>query len=122
MLEIKIKYQWYKQINENYTIKEIPIFAAHGGSKERKEVTTKELKKIVETFLKDKKNGWYPRVHLGHHTGCNDRPGAGFGDNFKLKNNILYSDLAEMPLEIFQEIQIYFQYRRDFPNKPLTFS
>lgn len=105
MLEIKVKYQWYKQINENYTIKEIPIFAVHGGSKERKEVTTKELKKIVETFLRDKKNGWYPRVHLGHHTSCNDRPGAGFGDNFKLKNNILYSDLAEMPLEIFQEIQ-----------------
>ena len=103
-MRLKYQYQWYKQENGNYTIMQVPIFKTHTKDGGKLAVTLDNLLKIVDTFEADRKNGWYPRIHLGHHTGQDNQIGVGFGDNFILNKETVFADLVEITKNIFDKI------------------
>lgn len=99
------EYQWVKQPNGRYTIFDVPIFAAFSDEK-RGVVDEDDLSNVVRNFQYDKmENFRYPRIHIGHHNGNVNRPGAGYLDNLKLQNNTIYADLVEIVPEVFQQMR-----------------
>lgn len=109
-LENTIKYAWAKQPNERYTIFDVPIFASFQDEK-RGQVTQQELIDVVRNFEHDKaENYCYPRIHIGHHDGNQNQPGAGYMDNLTLKGNTIYADLVEVLPEVFQAIRAKLKY------------
>lgn len=99
------EYQWVKQQNGRYTVFDVPIFATFQDEK-RGEVSANDLMEVVRNFQVDKMANYrYPRIHIGHHEGNENRPGAGYMDNLHVQDNTVYADLVEITPEVFQAIQ-----------------
>lgn len=104
-LEHTQEYQWLKQPNGRYTVFDVPIFAMFQDEK-RGEVNQQDLSAVIHNFQDDKlKNFRYPRIHIGHHEGNENRPGAGYLDNMRLQNETVFADLVEVTPEVFQAIR-----------------
>ena len=89
------RYKWRQQSEggtTRYQIYSIPIITLDEGRK----VTEDTLQSAVEIFSKDKKQGYLPRVFLGHHSKLVDeeREGVGFLDNLTLLDNTIYADIG----------------------------
>lgn len=103
-LENTQQYSWVKQPNGRYTIFDIPIFSIFQDEKHGT-VLQRDLLEIVKNFQHDKgENFRYPRVHIGHHEGNENRPGAGYLDNVRLNDNVVMADLVELTPDVFQDI------------------
>lgn len=99
------QYQWVKQPNGRFTVFNVPIFATFQDEK-RGEVNEDDLANVLHNFQMDKlKNFRYPRVHIGHHDGNGNQPGAGYLDNLKLEDNMIFADLVEITPDVFQAIR-----------------
>lgn len=104
-LEHTKEYQWVKQPNGRFTVFNVPIFATFQDEK-RGEVNEGDLASVIHNFQIDKlKNYRYPRVHIGHHDGNGNQPGAGYLDNLKLDGDMIFADLVEVTPEVFQSIR-----------------
>lgn len=109
-LENVKRFSWVEQPNGRYTIFSVPIFKVFRDEK-RGEVSLPDLQDVVIHFEEDKgQNLRYPRIHIGHHESLENRPGAGYLDNFFIDGDTLFSDLVEIPGEIFQEIRNNLRY------------
>lgn len=101
---------WVKQPNGRYTIFNVPIFGEFQDEK-RGQVTMQDLEEVVKNFQADKQDNYrYPRIHIGHHEGNENRPGAGYLDSFRVENGVVYADLVEVTPEVFQAIRAKMKY------------
>lgn len=109
-LENVRKFAWVEQPNGRFSIFSVPIFKAFQDEK-RGEASLQDLQDVVRNFEADKeKNLRYPRVHVGHHETLENRPGAGYLDNFVLTDDIIFADLVEIPRDVFEEIRNNLKY------------
>lgn len=109
-LEHTKQYAWVIQPNGRYSILDIPIFETF-NDKKRGEVSEQNLQQIIRNFQEDKLEHYhYPRVHIGHHEGVEDREGAGYMDNLRVEGNMVLADLVEIPPEVFQAIRDEMKY------------
>ncbi|MDP6180312.1 MAG: hypothetical protein QGG48_10505, partial [Desulfatiglandales bacterium] len=106
------KYKSAKQSDGNYTIKDIPIFAAIGEAKGFT-YNKKWLFKALKTFNLRAKNGYRYRVHIEHHNGDGSREGAGYFNNLHIKPCALdgkkvyaiYADLVDIKPDVYRRIR-----------------
>lgn len=109
-LEHTKEYRWVIQPNGRYSILDIPIFETFNDEK-RGEVSEQDLQQIVHNFQEEKLGHYhYPRVHIGHHEGIENREGAGYMDYLRVEGNMILADLVEITPEVFQAIRDEMQY------------
>lgn len=102
--------RWVKQPNGRYTILDVPIFGEFQDEK-RGQVTMQDLEEVIKNFQVDKQENYrYPRIHIGHHEGNENRQGAGYLDEIHIKNGVVYADLVEVTPEVFQAIHERMKY------------
>lgn len=115
-LEFKVEYAWAKQPNGKFVIFGVPFFRTFSDP-HRGELGIEGLRKAMEVAEIQKKEGHFPRVFIGHHTGgLDNRPGVGFMDNFQLNGDTLFTDILEIDESRFQEI-----YNDEFPYRSCEF-
>jgi len=109
-LKTSTLYKWVKQPNGCFTILGVPIFKEHTREMDGDDfvVTAEHLNEIAMNQQSESADGYYPRIHVGHHSGgVENREGFGFGDAFYVENGVLYADLVEIPEDKFARIENY---------------
>ena len=99
------KKSWSKLENGKYAIFNVDIFQTF-KDESRGEVNEKTAKEVIKNFEQDKKTGYYPRLHLGHHApGYENQPGVGYIDNLKFKSGTFFADFVELDQEFFEKVK-----------------
>jgi len=76
---------------------------------------TKEwAKEAIGNFEKEKKDGFFPSVIIGHNKEgqADEKPARGFLDNLVVKGNEIVTDLVKIPAAVFEELK-----NRAYPHR-----
>ncbi|RLD10055.1 MAG: hypothetical protein DRI56_03265 [Chloroflexota bacterium] len=97
-------YSWNRQPNGKYAIRNVEFFRSF-SSPDRGSLDLEGLKECVKKIKVDQDNGHYLRVFCGHHSGFENRPGAGFLDNVHVFGETAIGDIIEIPENVFNDIK-----------------
>lgn len=124
----KERYRWSQQPNGRYTIYDVPIFSVYADD-EKGTADTRDLDEIVSTFRRQREDGYYPRLHLGHQKrgktevvegkprhvpDVSNAPGIGYLDQVHRDGDILRADFVEISPENFERFR-----EGDFPGRSI---